>query len=261
MSFLKSSSIRNVRFSLPIRRLDPLSRQIPFLWENLTTLHLGDFREYCRLQIPNALEVLRHCPGVMRCTLYLEGGRATSPADESPIFLPCLKSLAVDVSGSEPTRRMVVPLDCPALSKLEYSPGYLADGNCIALLKQPISCLQSLTIHCQSLTRRKLVAYLRQACSITHLRLYDAAERGSPVNDIFFQALTDNARVCPALQMLELLNCSCVSDNALQRFIDSRLLSQPGRVGTLIKVVTFTSHPRLGPPSIELFAVREVLCP
>ncbi|KAF7374285.1 hypothetical protein MSAN_00311600 [Mycena sanguinolenta] len=183
-----------------------------------------------------ALELLRQCPALETCTLFIDTFPPRSDAVVSqPCHLPHLKRLSVMDIGlmTEFFQYLVIPnLRC-----LEYtywgratSPGLLP---CFFILPSA-SCLESLHLRVNTMTTDALAAGLRLVPTLRELRLsgeppiLNTGSKFPEYDPGLIPLLTPNsttledAVLCPHLQHITLLRFSAMTDAALLAFLLAR---------------------------------------
>ncbi|RXW17543.1 hypothetical protein EST38_g8305 [Candolleomyces aberdarensis] len=239
-NILSASTLRSLEIGGQILTHDIMD--LPVAWANLERLvfngYHGDSLSFDAVQ---SLRLLKACPNLVTCELFLEGDAAI-PTDCAPILLPKLRELLLLPDKYHIPPNFAASFLLPSLRKLEVPTGY---GQLISrdhkasglfeLLERFGSTLQDVTFCYKPLTQSALNHCLRQLPNVTSLGLYSNHRNEfttSLNNDIlghlspkFDQAGTTITQLplCPNIEVFRFRACSGeLDEEAFVDFIEAR---------------------------------------
>ncbi|KAF7370254.1 hypothetical protein MSAN_00656500 [Mycena sanguinolenta] len=198
------------------------SSSLPLSWSNLTSLILMP-RDPPDCQI--ILDILARCSRLQTCKVEVAEHEDEHLQDS---IVECLSLHSLQLwCYSSPLNNSGRLLSCLSVSNLQdfRLGGAEEPSNSASLLSSLATCthLQSISITSSMFRSHELVDFLRGLPpTLQRLRITDTSRSSSPLNNDFFITL-EMLAVLPALEELVMVNNRKLSDEALLRFIISRM--------------------------------------
>ncbi|KAK7007977.1 hypothetical protein R3P38DRAFT_3026851 [Favolaschia claudopus] len=223
MKLIGIPNLTSVSMSINLNALS-----LPSQWSHLRTLYLwheGDPSAACRLGCNEWLELLRRCPNLQRCEVYISESLPdfTFSSDIAPITLPSLHTLKM--FGDFRLSNWVPRLSMPNLLYLRFG---FAKSRFRRIDIPPTSSHKAMvaSIDCSLLSRSGLYALLSSFPALSHLELlaYYSSLQGYTVDDALLAELHN---VCQMLTHLVIHPPTTISHAAVSDFIRARIHSHP----------------------------------
>ncbi|KAJ7248624.1 hypothetical protein B0H12DRAFT_1123490 [Mycena haematopus] len=223
------------RFSLLGGNTNPLD--LPLRWNQLTALSLmGPAWGLAHPQTCEVIfEILSRCPKLQTCKLLVQGP-PEGDLSHSIVECPCLHTVELTCVGTPLltagillTRLSLPDLRDFKLSGLGELPSVFSGDSLVSSLAASTH-LERISIHSNTFSKPFLYDFLRGLPpTIRYLHITEPMHMWRPsiaeaaLDDDVFAALNAPPACCPALEELVIYSCRKVSDEALLRFIISRV--------------------------------------
>ncbi|KAK7065015.1 hypothetical protein R3P38DRAFT_2827554 [Favolaschia claudopus] len=225
MKIIGIPSLRSVSLSINVNALS-----LPLQWSHLRTIdlwHEGDPSADCFLGCNEWLEILRRCPNLQRCEVYISESLPndfTFSPDTAPITLPSLEILKM--FGDFRLANWAPRLSMPNLLYLRL--GFLK-SQFRRVDIPPTSSHMVASIDCTLLSRSGLYALLSSFPTLSHLELlaYYSGDQGYTVDDALLAELCPPHNVCQMLTHLVIHPPTKISHASVSDFIRARIHSHP----------------------------------
>ncbi|KAF7330802.1 hypothetical protein MVEN_02419400 [Mycena venus] len=220
------------RLSLSGSIANPLD--LPLRWNELTELFLfpswnARHRQTCQV----VMDILSTCPKLRTCGMLVHHS-PEAPLSDSVVecpFLHTLDLLCLDDTPAHTSGRLLTQLSLPNLQEFklrgQQDPQRASNADFLVSCLAASLRLESITIDSDSFTRLSLMDFCcGLPATVQRFHIFETmwplspAGLSSPLDDGVLAALATH---CAALQELVIVNCRTVSDEALLRFVTSRI--------------------------------------